>query len=400
MKKKKKIRLAVVFGGRSGEHEVSLVSAESVISALDKNKYDITPIGISKTGQWLVGDASLQLLKEGKEKKLTPACLPAEPGDRKLVALQAHKELPDNLADKTFDVVFPILHGPYGEDGTIQGLLELADIPYVGSGVLGSAIAMDKIMQKQICRQMGLPVVDFLWFREEDWRENDSKLDRPLLPDQLANMTRKEMIEAILDDLKLPVFVKPPNMGSSVGINKAHNAKELVAAIRKALCYDRKVIIEKAVPHARELEVSLLGNSRPRASLVGEVVPSNEFYDYDAKYVDGASHIQIPAQISVELQEAIRDTAVRAFLAVECEGMARADFLLQRDSNRFYLSELNSIPGFTRISMYPKMWQASGLGYAELLDELIRLALERHERRSKLFTAYQPRKAWYKKSGR
>ena len=400
MKKKKKIRLAVVFGGRSGEHEVSLVSAESVISALDKNKYDITPIGISKTGQWLVGDASLQLLKEGKEKKLTPACLPAEPGDRKLVALQAHKELPDNLADKTFDVVFPILHGPYGEDGTIQGLLELADIPYVGSGVLGSAIAMDKIMQKQICRQMGLPVVDFLWFREEDWRENDSKLDRPLLPDQLANMTRKEMIEAILDDLKLPVFVKPPNMGSSVGINKAHNAKELVAAIRKALCYDRKVIIEKAVPHARELEVSLLGNSRPRASLVGEVVPSNEFYDYDAKYVDGASHIQIPAQISVELQEAIRDTAVRAFLAVECEGMARADFLLQRDSNRFYLSELNSIPGFTRISMYPKMWQASGLGYAELLDELIRLALERHERRSKLFTAYQPRKAWYKNSGR
>jgi D-alanine-D-alanine ligase len=400
LKKKKKIRLAVVFGGRSGEHEVSLVSAESVISALDKNKYDITPIGISKTGQWLVGDASLQLLKEGKEKKLTPACLPAEPGDRKLVALQAHKELPDNLADKTFDVVFPILHGPYGEDGTIQGLLELADIPYVGSGVLGSAIAMDKIMQKQICRQMGLPVVDFLWFREEDWRENDSKLDRPLLPDQLANMTRKEMIEAILDDLKLPVFVKPPNMGSSVGINKAHNAKELVAAIRKALCYDRKVIIEKAVPHARELEVSLLGNARPRASLVGEVVPSNEFYDYDAKYVDGASHIQIPAQISVELQEAIRDTAVRAFLAVECEGMARADFLLQRDSNRFYLSELNSIPGFTRISMYPKMWQASGLGYAELLDELIRLALERHERRSKLFTAYQPRKAWYKNSGR
>ncbi len=389
----------MIFGGRSGEHEVSLVSAESVISALDKNKYDITPVGISKTGQWLVGDSSLQMLKDGKEKKLIPACLPAEPGDRRLIALNNSKELPSALADKTFDVVFPVLHGPYGEDGSIQGLLELADIPYVGAGVLGSAISMDKIVQKHICKQMGLPVVDFLWFRDEDWRANSSQQDHPLLPDQLANMTRKEMIQAIVDDLKLPVFVKPPNMGSSVGINKAHNAKELVSAIRKALGYDRKVIVEKAVPNARELEVSLLGNAHPRASLVGEVIPSNEFYDYDAKYVDGASNIQIPANLSEELQEAIRNTAIRAFLAVECEGMARADFLLQRDTDQFYLSELNTIPGFTRISMYPKMWQASGLSYAELLDELVRLALERYERRGKLLTAFKPRKAWYKNGG-
>ena len=394
-KTKKKIRIAVIFGGRSGEHEVSLVSAGSVMEALDKSKYEITPIGISKSGQWLVGENSLQLLAEGREKKLIPACLPADPQAAQLVALQENQRLPDQLAGKSFDVVFPVLHGPYGEDGTLQGLLELADLPYVGAGVLGSAISMDKIMQKHICRQMGLPVVDFLWFRDLDWQMNSNSQGRPLLPDQLANMTRQEMIQAIVDDLKLPVFVKPPNMGSSVGIHKAHTVKELQAAITDALRYDRKVIIEKAVANARELEVSLLGNSQPRASLVGEIVPSNEFYDYNAKYVDDASQFIIPADLPEELQQDIRDTALRAFLAVECEGMARADFLLQRDSNRFFLSELNTIPGFTRISMYPKMWQASGLSYSDLLDELIRLALERHQRRQKLVTSYRPDKDWY-----
>ncbi|HPI73617.1 MAG TPA: D-alanine--D-alanine ligase family protein [bacterium] len=396
-KTKKKIRVAVIFGGRSGEHEVSLVSAGSILSALDRSKYDITSIGISKTGRWLVGDDTLQQLSEGREKKLIPACLPADPGAARLLALRQQAGLPEGLSGKAFDVVFPVLHGPRGEDGTIQGLLELADLPYVGAGVLGSALSMDKIMQKHLCRQQGLPVVDFLWFRDLDWQQNSNRQDRPLLPDQLANMTRKEMIEAILEDLKLPVFVKPPNMGSSVGIHKAHTVKELKAAIEDALRYDRKVLIEKSVPNARELEVSLLGNATPRASVVGEVFPSNEFYDYNAKYVDDACRFQIPADLPEDLARAIQDTAIRAFLAVECEGMARVDFLLQADSDRFYLSELNTIPGFTSISMYPKLWQASGLGYSELLDELIRLAMERQERRQRLQTSFQPDQKWYRK---
>jgi D-alanine-D-alanine ligase len=396
-KKKKKIRVAVLFGGRSGEHEVSLVSAGSVISALDKSKYDIIAIGISKSGQWLVGEDSLRLLAQGREKKLIPACMPADPGRRSLIALQPQKRLPNRLTGKAFDVVFPVLHGPCGEDGTIQGLLELADLPYVGAGVLGSALSMDKIMQKHLCRQLRLPVVEFLWFRDIDWQENNNRQNRPLLPDQLGNMTQREMIQAIVDDLKLPVFIKPPNLGSSIGIHKAHTVKELRAAITDALRYDRKVIVEKAVPAARELEVSLLGNAWPRASLVGEVFPSNEFYDYNAKYVDDASQFKIPADLPEALQQAIRDTAVRAYLALECEGMARADFLLSAETERFYLSELNTIPGFTRISMYPKMWEASGLSYSELLDELIQLALERHQRRKKLHTSYQPDKDWYLK---
>jgi D-alanine-D-alanine ligase len=216
------------------------------------------------------------------------------------------------------------------------------------------------------------------------------------LPDQLANMTREEMLQAIMDDLKMPVFVKPPNLGSSVGISKAHNRQELIQAIENALQYDRKVIIEKAVANVREIEVSVLGNTWPKASVAGEVFPSNEFYDYDAKYVDNASRLQIPADLPEELHQAIRDTAVRAFLAVECEGMARVDFLLERGTDHFYLSELNTIPGFTSISMYPKMWQATGISYSQLLDELIRLAMERHQHRSKLHTSFQPKKEWFK----
>ncbi len=391
----KKIRIAVIFGGRSGEHEVSLVSAGHIISALDRDKYKVVPIAIDKNGRWLAGPSSLQLLKEGKENQLIPTCLPADPTEKKLVAISG----PTNvtlLDTEAIDVVFPVLHGPFGEDGTIQGLLDLADLPYVGAGVLGSSISMDKIVQKHICRQLNLPVVDFLWFRDIDWEQDNNRQNRPLLPDQLANMTREEMLQAIMDDLKLPVFVKPPNLGSSVGISKAHNREELIRAIEFALQYDRKVIIEKAVAHVREIEVSVLGNDWPKASLAGEVFPSNEFYDYDAKYVDNASRLQIPADLPEELHQAIRDTAVRAFLAVECEGMARVDFLLERGTNRFYLSELNTIPGFTSISMYPKMWQATGMSYGQLLDELIRLAIERHERRSKLRTSFQPKTEWFK----
>ncbi len=396
---KKKLRVGVIFGGRSGEHEVSLVSATSIMSSLDKDRYEVVPIGITKAGKWIAGTESLQLLKEGKERDQLHVFLPADPTERRLL-LAAEKgrqmEKSSQSISGQLDVVFPVLHGPFGEDGTIQGLFELADIPYVGAGVLGSAIGMDKIFQKQICTQLRLPTVDFLWFRTADWQANASAERSLLLPNQIGNMTQEQMMRTIIERLGLPVFVKPPNLGSSVGISKAHDEKELWQAIEEAARYDRKVLVEKAVPNAREIEVSVLGNQSPRASVAGEVFPSNEFYDYDAKYVDGSSGFQIPADLREDLHRAIRDTAVKAFLAIEAEGMARVDFLLDRQSNEFFLNELNTIPGFTHISMYPKLWLASGMSYTELLDELIRLAIERHEQRQSLRTSYQPKKEWYR----
>ncbi len=396
---KKKLRVGVIFGGRSGEHEVSLVSATSIMSSLDKDRYEVVPIGITKAGKWIAGTESLQLLKEGKERDQLHVFLPADPTERRLL-LAAEKgrqmEKSSQSISGQLDVVFPVLHGPFGEDGTIQGLFELADIPYVGAGVLGSAIGMDKIFQKQICTQLQLPTVDFFWFRTADWQANASAESSLLLPNQIGNMTQEQMMRTIIERLGLPVFVKPPNLGSSVGISKAHDEKELWQAIEEAARYDRKVLVEKAVPNAREIEVSVLGNQSPRASVAGEVFPSNEFYDYDAKYVDGSSGFQIPADLREDLHRAIRDTAVKAFLAIEAEGMARVDFLLDRQSNEFFLNELNTIPGFTHISMYPKLWLASGMSYTELLDELIRLAIERHEQRQSLRTSYQPKKEWYR----
>jgi len=396
---KKKIRVGVIFGGRSGEHEVSLVSATSIMSALDKDRYEVVPIGITKAGKWIAGKESLQLLKEGKERDQLHAFLPADPTERRLLPAgepgRQMEKTSQNISGE-LDVVFPVLHGPFGEDGTIQGLFELADIPYVGAGVLGSAIGMDKIFQKQICTQLQLPTVDFAWFRTADWQLNTAGNNSLLLPDQIGNIAQDQMMQTIIERLGLPVFVKPPNLGSSVGISKAHDEKELWQAIEEAARYDRKVMVEKAVPNAREIEVSVLGNQSPRASVAGEVFPSNEFYDYDAKYVDGASGFQIPADLPEDLHNAIRDTAVKAFLAIEAEGMARVDFLLNRVTNEFFLNELNTIPGFTQISMYPKLWLASGMSYSELLDELIRLAIERHEQRKSLRTSYQPKKEWYR----
>jgi len=396
---KKKIRVGVIFGGRSGEHEVSLVSATSIMSALDKDRYEVVPIGITKAGKWIAGKESLQLLKEGKERDQLHAFLPADPTERRLLPAgepgRQMEKTSQNISGE-LDVVFPVLHGPFGEDGTIQGLFELADIPYVGAGVLGSAIGMDKIFQKQICTQLQLPTVDFAWFRTADWQLNTAGNNSLLLPDQIGNIAQDQMMQTIIERLGLPVFVKPPNLGSSVGISKAHDEKELWQAIEEAARYDRKVMVEKAVPNAREIEVSVLGNQSPRASVAGEVFPSNEFYDYDAKYVDGASGFQIPADLPEDLHNAIRDTAVKAFLAIEAEGMARVDFLLNRVTNEFFLNELNTIPGFTQISMYPKLWLASGMSYSELLDELIRLAIERHKQRKSLRTSYQPKKEWYR----
>lgn len=385
-----KLRVGVIFGGRSGEHEVSLVSATSVIKALNPDKYEIIPIAISKSGRWSVGEGVLQRLKSHQEG--TPALLDADPADHRLYLRNDRGAF---IPDLSLDVVFPVLHGPFGEDGTIQGMFELMDIPYVGCGVLGSAMAMDKIIQKHICRQQGIPTVDFLWFRDVDWRENGQAPLRPSLPDQLANRSRKQIVAMLMDKLGLPLFIKPPNLGSSLGINKAHDEREIYNAIEDALQYDRKVLVEKAVPNPREIELSVLGNEYPRVSVASEIYPSNEFYDYDAKYVDGKSRSVIPADLSARQLQALQDTAVKAYIATEIEGMARADFLMERDTGTFYLSELNTIPGFTRISMYPKMWEASGLPYSALLDELITLALQRQKRRRTLRTSYQPKKEWY-----
>ncbi len=395
----KKLRVCVIFGGRSGEHEVSLVSANSVMNALDQNRYEIIPVGITKSGRWISGGQAMRLLKSGEDAKHSMTIISPDPNEQRLVAHAPEAirfEQKASLEEK-IDVVLPVLHGPFGEDGTVQGLLELANLPYVGSGVLGSAVCMDKVVQKALCRQAGIPVVDYVWLRYLDWQNPQQDfLPQSLQPQQLRGMAQKEMLEALEDTLGLPAFVKPANMGSSVGISKAHNREELVAAIEDAARYDQKIIIEAAVSRPREIEVSVLGNFRPRASVCGEVVPSNEFYDYNAKYVDGASALYIPANLPDTVAEKIRETALLGFMACECEGLARVDFFVEREAHEFYLNEINTIPGFTQISMYPKLWEASGLSYSALLDELIRLAIERHQRRSKLSTSYQPKQEWYK----
>jgi D-alanine-D-alanine ligase len=282
-------------------------------------------------------------------------------------------------ASKPVDVIFPLIHGTYGEDGTIQGLFELADIPYVGAGVLGSAVGMDKVIQKQILRQAKIPVTSDCSFLYEKYKANP-----------------KQYIASIERKLRYPMFVKPPNLGSSVGISKAHERRELIAAIDLASQYDRKVLVEQGVQNAREIECSVLGNDDPVASVPGEIIPSNEFYDYDAKYVDGKSRAEIPAKLPKPVVKKIQTYSTAAFRVLDCAGMARIDFLVTRKTNRIFLNEINTLPGFTSISMYPKLWQASGMTYPQLLDRLIELALERHATKSKLRTTYQPKSDWYK----
>jgi D-alanine-D-alanine ligase len=371
----KRLRVGVIFGGRSGEHEVSLVSATSVINALDRKQYDIVPIGITPQGKWISSDRSLELLKS----KAVPADEPAgyilpDPHHTGLVSSNGN---PAHAGE--IDVAFPLVHGTFGEDGTLQGLFEMADIPYVGAGVLGSALGMDKILQKQVFSEAGLPVPKYRWFLSSECGKN-----------------MNQVVREVEDALRYPLFVKPANTGSSVGISKAHDRKELTEAIGVATRYDRKVIVEQGVREAREIEVSVLGNDRPEASLPGEVIPSNEFYDYDAKYVDGKSSIVIPAKLPRSVVKTVRRLAISAFQALDCCGMARVDFLVTRRNLRIYLSEINTIPGFTSISMYPKLWEASGLAYPQLLDRLIALALERHAEKLALKRAYSPRKEWYK----
>lgn len=372
-----RIRVGVVFGGRSAEHEVSLVSAASVMEALDKTKYEVLPIAITPEGRWLASGDALKLLKQKVSVDHYPEhTIVPNPQRKGLVSLNQSLSTP---ALYRVDVLFPVLHGPYGEDGTIQGLFELAGIPYVGAGVLGSAIGMDKIVQKQILAYAGIPVTPAVWFTAEEFATESEDLVR------LAERT-----------LQYPCFVKPANLGSSIGISKARNRKQLQEAIRLAARYDRRILVEKAVRNAREIECSVLGNEKPIASVPGEIIPSNEFYDYDAKYVDGASKAVIPAELTPALSLKIRTYAVEAFRALDCAGMARVDFLVDRKTSKIFVNEINTIPGFTPISMYPKLWEASGIPYSDLLDRLVTLALERHASKAGLKTAYTPKREWYK----
>jgi len=370
---KKKLRVGLIFGGRSGEHEVSLMSARGVMNALDKEKYTVVPIGITKEGRWLAAGDPLRTLSSGVNAGSQPAALLAEPSSQGLIHLEEEEPAGRLIAVQMsqLDVVFPLLHGPYGEDGTIQGLLELAGLPYVGAGVAASAVGMDKALFKDIMRAHNLPVVPDLVIKRKTWEQHP-----------------EEILARIEAEIGYDCFVKPANLGSSVGVSKAHNRAELQTALEEAARFDRKLVVEEAVD-AREIEVSVLGNDVPITSLPGEIVPCNEFYDYAAKYLADESELLIPAPISRHLTEQVRQMAIKAYLAIDCAGMARADFLLDRQSGELYINEVNTIPGFTPISMYPKLWEATGLSYTELIDRLIELALERHQDKSRSATYYQ-----------
>jgi D-alanine-D-alanine ligase len=356
----KKLRVAVLFGGRSGEHEVSLMSARSVIGALDPARYEIFPIGISHAGNWFIGEHVLDALEKDQTEALEHAVIFPEPGYPGLYAIRNDRYV--KITD--LDVLFPALHGTFGEDGTLQGLLELADVAYVGAGVLGSSVGMDKGVFKDVMRANGIPVVDWIILRRSEIEQNLKTV-----------IDRAESLGAY------PLFTKPANLGSSVGISKCNNRSDLSEGILEAASYDRRVLIECGVVNASEIEVSVLGNDMPIASICGEVLPSREFYSYESKYIDGTSGLVIPAKIPTPVSDTIRELAVRAYQAIDCAGMARVDFFLEKETGRIQLNELNSLPGFTSISMYPKLWDATGIPYPELVDRLIQLALDRKAER-------------------
>ncbi len=358
-----KIRVGVLFGGQSSEHEVSLASARSVMSALDPQKYEVVPIGITKGGAWLTSGDPMQALQDGEQTHPAGGEVELVPFSG-LPGVQVGAE-----AGKPLDLMFPVLHGPYGEDGTVQGMLELAGVPYVGAGVLGSALGMDKGVMKSLFIADGLPVAPYLCVTRAGWEAD---------PAGVQSTAEEKLL--------YPMFAKPANMGSSVGIGKIHGPEEFSRAVHDAARYDRRIIIEQGLD-ARECECAVLGNDRPVASVVGEIVPGNEFYDYRAKYVDDNSDLIIPALLPEHTAEEIRQIAVAAFQAIDCAGMARVDFFVARDLSAVWINEINTIPGFTRISMYPKLWEASGLPYSQLLDRLIALALERHKDRLRNKTA-------------
>jgi len=389
----KKLRVGILFGGRSGEHEISLLSAASVFKAIDKDKYEVVPIGITKEGHWLTASDAEHLLS-GKpaehsrrlragDPEATPSAALLETGEAIVVPPEPHKpgtamtafqtpELTRRRSDRAInvDIIFPVLHGTFGEDGTIQGLLELADIPYVGAGVLGSAAGMDKDVMKALFRAAGLPIVKHVSFLRSDWGAAPGKV--------------QQLVER---KLRYPVFVKPANLGSSVGISKARDRKELGPAIEEAAKFDRKIVVEEGVGgkkhKAREIECAVLGNDKPEASVPGEIVPSAEFYDYSAKYLDEGSELIIPAKLTKSETRKIQELAIGGFRAVDCSGLARVDFLLDPKSRKIFLNEINTMPGFTSISMYPKLWAASGVPYPELIGRLIQLGIERYQDKKK-----------------
>jgi D-alanine-D-alanine ligase len=351
--KKKRLRVGVLFGGRSGEHEVSLASAASVIRGLDPDKYEAVPIGITKDGHWLVGEGAVKMLPEvlkgGRRVMLT-----ADPTEAALVPLDR------GAGAQRLDVIFPVLHGTFGEDGTIQGMLDLAGLPYVGAGVLGSAVGMDKDVSKRLFQAAGMPVVPWVTAHRQDWERD---------PQAVKAKTEGKF--------PYPVFVKPATLGSSVGMTKVHNAEELGPALDLACEFGMKILVEKALT-AREIEVSVLGNHEPKASVPGEIVPHREFYDYTAKYLEEGTQLVIPADLKPAQIQKVQSLAVKAFQALELSGMARVDFFLEKKGGKVYVNEVNTIPGFTSISMYPKLWEASGIPFRDLIDKLIELAFELH----------------------
>lgn len=360
----KKLRVAVLFGGRSGEHEVSLMSARSMLSAMDAERYEVIQVGITLDGDWLTGNNTLEAFENGSFGDLDRVVPPTEPSHQSLYVIR-----PTKMGDKlealpAVDVFFPVLHGPFGEDGTLQGLLELADVAYVGAGVAGSSVGMDKGIFKDVMRANNIPIVDSLLVLRSEI-ENDTT----------AVIDKVEKLGAY------PFFAKPANLGSSVGITKCNSRSDLAEGLLEAARYDRRLIIERGAVNVREVEVSVLGNEDPQTSVCGEILPSREFYSYESKYVDGTSGFIIPSQLPQDVTHKIREYAVCAYKAIDCAGMARADFFVENETHKIYLNELNTLPGFTSISMYPKLWQASGMSYSQLIDRLIELALERKRQR-------------------
>jgi D-alanine-D-alanine ligase len=380
----KKLRVGVIYGGRSGEHEVSLASAAAVFQNLDPERYETVPIRIEKDGRWALARRAPSMMKAADviqaRQEISDgsreAHLIAHPGGETLITIDRRNPSTSSgaadvmVSGLSLDVVFPVLHGPYGEDGTVQGLLELANVPYVGAGVLASAVGMDKAAMKLVFAAKELPICDYEIVMKREWQRDE-----------------RGILKRLASSLGFPVFVKPANLGSSVGISKAKHAVELREAITLAAEFDRKIVVEAAVPNAREIECAVLGNDEPQASVAGEIIPSREFYDYEAKYLDEGSRTVIPAELTVKQAEQVRSLAVAAFQAIDCAGLARVDFLLARDTGVLYLNEVNTIPGFTTISMYSKLWEASGVPYPKLLDRLIELAIERHAEKQQLRTS-------------
>jgi D-alanine-D-alanine ligase len=368
----KKLKVGIIFGGRSGEHEVSFCSASSIMKAINRNKYTVVPIGITKGGRWISPQESALALESGKIEGKNTVILLNDPAGKILISIDNHQEFKKETWEGKLDVIFPVLHGPYGEDGTIQGLLELADIPYVGAGVAASAVSMDKELMKTIFKQKSLPVLKWLTIKRKDWQKD-----------------KEEILSLIQNTFEYPLFVKPTNLGSSVGITKVHRKEELEKAIDLASSYDRKILIEEGLEGAREIECSVLGNDEPQTSVVGEVKPAREFYDYDSKYIDQATQLIVPADLPENVSEKVRKIALCAFKAIDAAGMARVDFFVTKKENKIYLNEINTIPGFTSVSMYPRLWEASGVSYPELIDRLIQMALERYQDKKQNKTSYE-----------